>query len=65
MCYTKRSVNTLAVAATSPQLLPLIAKLQQNGVTVIGLGGPDGDPQVRAQCDRFIDLQPEMQSAGG
>ena len=56
LCYTKRGVDTVVLAATSVQMLPLVAKLQQNGVTVVGLGGPEGDPQVRAQCDRFIDL---------
>ena len=56
LCYTKRSVDTVALVATSVQMLPLVAKLQMNGLTVIGLGGPEGDPQVRAQCDRFIDL---------
>ena len=56
LCYTKRSVDTVVLVATSVQMLPLVAKLQMNGLTVIGLGGPDGDAQVRAQCDRFIDL---------
>ena len=56
LCYTKRGVGTVVLGATSVQMLPLVVKLQQNGVTVIGLGGPGGDPQVRAQCDRFIDL---------
>ena len=56
LCYTKRGVGTVVLGATSVQMLPLVAKLQQNGVTVIGLGGAEGDAQVRAQCDRFIDL---------
>lgn len=56
LCYTKRSVDTVVLVATSVQMLPLVAKLQMNGLTVIGLGGPEGDAQVRAQCDRFIDL---------
>ena len=56
LCYTKRSVNTMVLVASSVQMLPLVAKLQQNGVTVIGLGGADADAQVRGQCDRFIDL---------
>ncbi len=56
LCYTKRGVNTVALGATSAQMLPLVAKLQQNGVTVIGVAGAGGDPLVRAQCDRFIDL---------
>ena len=56
LCYTKRSVNTVVLVASSVQMLPLIAKLQENGQTVIGLGGADGNTQVRAQCDRFIDL---------
>ncbi len=56
LCYTKRGVDTVVLVATSVQMLPLVAKLQQNGVTVVGLGGAAGDAQVRAQCDRFIDL---------
>ncbi len=56
LCYTKRSVHTVVLVATSVQMLPLVAKLQQNGVTVVGLGGSEGDAQVRAQCDRYIDL---------
>ncbi len=56
LCYTKRSVDTVVLVATSVQMLPLVAKLQQNGVAVVGLGGSEGDAQVRAQCDRFIDL---------
>lgn len=56
LCYTKRGVDTVVLVATSVQMLPLVAKLQQNGVTVVGLGGSEGDAQVRAQCDRFIDL---------
>ncbi|MYF94540.1 MAG: NYN domain-containing protein [Holophagales bacterium] len=56
LCYTKRSVDTVVLVTTSVQMLPLVAKLQQNGVTVVGLGGSEGDAQVRAQCDRFIDL---------
>lgn len=56
LCYTKRGVGTVVLGATSVQMLPLVVKLQQNGVTVIGLGGAGGDAQVRAQCDRFIDL---------
>ncbi|MDE2849711.1 MAG: NYN domain-containing protein [Acidobacteriota bacterium] len=56
LCYTKRGVGTVVLGATSVQMLPLVAKLQQNGVTVIGLGGAGGEALVRAQCDRFIDL---------
>lgn len=56
LCYTKRGVGTVVLGATSVQMLPLVVKLQQNGVTVIGLGGASGDAQVRDQCDRFIDL---------
>lgn len=56
LCYTKRSVDTVVLVATSVQMLPLVAKLQMNGLTVIGIGGSEGDAQVRAQCDRFIDL---------
>lgn len=56
LCYTKRGVNTMVLVASSVQMLPLVAKLQQNGVTVIGLGGADANPQVRGQCDRFVDL---------
>ncbi len=56
LCYTKRGVGAVVLAASSPQILPLVAKLQQNGLAVVGLGGPEGDVQVRAQCDRFIDL---------
>jgi hypothetical protein len=56
LCYTKRSVDTVVLVATSVQMLPLVAKLQMNGLTVVGLGGPEGDAQVRAQCDRFLDL---------
>ncbi len=56
LCYTKRGVNTMVLVASSVQMLPLVAKLQQNSVTVIGLGGADADAQVRGQCDRFIEL---------
>ncbi len=56
LCYTKRGIGTMVLVASSVQMLPLVAKLQQNGVTVIGLGGADADLQVRGQCDRFIDL---------
>ena len=56
LCYTKPGVNTMVLVASSVQTLPLVAKLQQNGVTVIGLGGADANAQVRGQCDRFIDL---------
>ena len=56
LCYTKRGVNTMVLAASSIQMLPLVAKLQQNGVKVVGLGGAGANAQVRGQCDRFIDL---------
>ena len=56
LCYTKPGVNTMVLVASSVQMLPLVAKLQQNGVTVIGLGGADANALVRGQCDRFIDL---------
>ena len=56
LCYTKPGVNTMVLVASSVQTLPLVAKLQQNGVTVIGLGGADANAQVRGQCDRFIDM---------
>ncbi len=56
LCYTKPGVNTMVLVASSVQTLPLVAKLQQNGVTVIGLGGADANAQVRGQCDRFIDV---------
>ena len=56
LCYIKSSVDTVVLVATSAQMLPLVAKLQENGQTVVGLGGQDADAQVRAQCDRFIDL---------
>jgi len=56
LCYTKRGVKTMVLVASSIQMLPLVAKLQQNGVTVIGLGGAGANAQVRGQCDRFIDL---------
>ena len=39
LCYTKRSVDTVVLVATSVQMLPLVAKLQMNGLTVIGPGG--------------------------
>ena len=58
LCYTKGDIDTMVIAASSAQMLPLIVKLQQNGLTVIGLGGSEGDAGVRAQCDRFIDLSP-------
>lgn len=56
LCYTMRGIGTMVLVASSVQTLPLVAKLQQNGVTVIGLGGAGANAQVRAQCDRFIDL---------
>lgn len=56
LCYTKHGIGTMVLVASSVQMLPLVAKLQQNGVTVIGLGGADANTQVRGQCDRFIDL---------
>ena len=56
LCYTKPGVNTMVLVASSVQTLPLVAKLQQNGVRVIGLGGADADARVRGQCDRFIDV---------
>ena len=56
LCYTKRGIGTMVLVASSVQMLPLVAKLQQNGITVIGLGGADANTQVRGQCDRFIDL---------
>ena len=56
LCYTKRGVDTMVLVASSIQMLPLVAKLQQNGVAVIGLGGAGANAQVRGQCDRFIDL---------
>jgi hypothetical protein len=55
-CYTKRGIDTMVLVASSIQMLPLVGKLQQNGVTVIGLGGAGANAQVRGQCDRFIDL---------
>lgn len=56
LCYTMRGIGIMVLAASSVQMLPLVAKLQQNGVTVIGLGGAGANAQVRSQCDRFIGL---------
>ena len=56
ICYTMRGMDTMVLVASSGRMLPLVAKLQQNGVTVIGLGGAGANARVRGQCDRFIDV---------
>ncbi len=55
LAHTRQSVRTVVLVATG-EMLPLIVRLQQAGVTVVGIGDGSGNARVRSQCDRFIDL---------
>jgi len=63
LSYTKRNVGAVVLVATSIQMLPLVSRLQQNGLTVIGVGGPNGDAGVRAQCDSFVEISPQRRES--
>jgi hypothetical protein len=55
LCHTKDFINTFAIVSGDSDFFPLVAKLKENGKTVIGVGMFDATSELlAANCDEFI-----------
>jgi uncharacterized protein (TIGR00288 family) len=55
LCYSKEHVDTFVVVSGDSDFTPLVAKLKENGKTVIGLGMKASTSDLLANsCDEFI-----------
>ncbi len=55
MCWAKEHIDTFVVVSGDSDFTPLVAKLKENGKTVIGLGMKDSTSDLlAANCDEFI-----------
>lgn len=55
MCYSKEHVDTFVVVSGDSDFTPLVAKLKENGKSVIGLGMKESTSDLlAASCDEFI-----------
>src|SRR5450759_3846253 len=55
MCYSKEHVDTFVVVSGDSDFTPLVAKLKENGKSVIGLGMKESTSDLLASsCDEFI-----------
>ncbi|MDI6901966.1 MAG: NYN domain-containing protein [Anaerosomatales bacterium] len=55
MCYSKEHIDTFVIVSGDSDFTPLVAKLKENGKTVIGLGTKDATSDLfAANCDEFI-----------
>jgi uncharacterized protein (TIGR00288 family) len=70
MCYSKDHVDTFVIVSGDSDFTPLVAKLKENGKSVIGLGMKDSTSDLLASsCDEFIYYEdlgkgPEAPSVG-
>lgn len=55
LSYTKEHIDTFVIVSGDSDFTPLVAKLKENGKTVIGLGMKDSTSDLlAANCDEFI-----------
>ncbi|MDP2183095.1 MAG: NYN domain-containing protein [Actinomycetota bacterium] len=55
LSYTKEHIDTFVVVSGDSDFTPLVAKLKENGKTVIGVGMKDSTSDLlAASCDEFI-----------
>jgi uncharacterized protein (TIGR00288 family) len=55
LCYSKEHVDTFVVVSGDSDFTPLVAKLKENGKSVIGLGMKESTSDLLASsCDEFI-----------
>jgi uncharacterized protein (TIGR00288 family) len=55
MCYSKDHVDTFVIVSGDSDFTPLVAKLKENGKSVIGLGMKESTSDLLASsCDEFI-----------
>jgi uncharacterized protein (TIGR00288 family) len=55
MCYSKEHVDTFVIVSGDSDFTPLVAKLKENGKSVIGLGMKASTSELLASsCDEFI-----------
>ena len=55
LCYSKDHVDTFVIVSGDSDFTPLVAKLKENGKSVIGLGIKDSTSDLlAASCDEFI-----------
>ncbi|MDY0341015.1 MAG: NYN domain-containing protein [Coriobacteriia bacterium] len=55
LCYSKDHVDTFVIVSGDSDFTPLVAKLKENGKSVIGLGIKDSTSDLLASsCDEFI-----------
>lgn len=55
MCYSKEHVDTFVIVSGDSDFTPLVAKLKENGKSVIGLGMKESTSDLLAgSCDEFI-----------
>jgi uncharacterized LabA/DUF88 family protein len=55
LCWSKEHIDTFVVVSGDSDFTPLVAKLKENGKTVIGLGLKDSTSDLlAANCDEFI-----------
>jgi uncharacterized LabA/DUF88 family protein len=55
LCHTKDYIDTFVIVSGDSDFTPLVAKLKENGKTVIGVGMYDSTSELlAANCDEFI-----------
>jgi len=55
LCYSKEHIDTFVVVSGDSDFTPLVAKLKENGKSVIGVGMKDSTSDLlAANCDEFI-----------
>lgn len=55
LCYAKEHIDTFVVVSGDSDFTPLVAKLKENGKSVIGVGMKDSTSDLlAANCDEFI-----------
>ena len=69
LCHSKEHINTFVVVSGDSDFSPLVAKLKENGKSVIGVGMRKSTSKLLADhCDEFLyyeDLVPEEPEANG
>ncbi len=65
MCYSKEHVDTFVIVSGDSDFTPLVAKLKENGKSVIGLGMKASTSDLLASsCDEFIYYEDLGKSTG-
>lgn len=55
LCYSKEHIDTFVIVSGDSDFTPLVAKLKENGKSVIGLGIKDSTSDLLASsCDEFL-----------